>query len=304
MSLVKEWRTLDLVTDIILFSLANLTVPPTPSGFTGGVYVQTSKPLNPVAVYVVAIECMYQWAQDPWDSETDGGTAYEDGYNVIIVANTDFPVGPLQLKVSHVVLGLYEGLMEMLQQKKSCEVSVTLSLYQRQVGILSMKANNPSIGSNSSSEAGFVDIDAILPASRVNNSSNVLQGEYTDPTDAKLKMIYSYHGSRIPSKDIFTAALNGLVNAAVFDPTSPCQLLKAISESASCVIYIGTIAGQSMTYAQATKALKWMSSTIPIHERNFGEMNVQLMYDGQKIAEGYILKGIIPNSGSEGVATS
>ncbi len=239
---------------------------------------------------------MYGWAQNPWDSETDGGTAFKDGYNVIIVMEPHQPVGaPLQLKVSHVVLGLYEGIITMLQQNRFCDLSVTLSVFQRAVGTLGMKAKNLRIGSNASSMAGGVDLDAAFLTLGTTSNSNVLEGEYTDPTDAKLKLIYSFHGTRIPSKDILTAALGGLADAAVFDSQSPCGRIKAVSESFGCIIYIGIVMGQSMTYAQATKALKWMSSTIPVREKNFGEMNVQLEYDGQKIAEGYISKGIAAN---------
>lgn len=286
-------------------SPSNLTVPPTPPGFTAAVYLGTSKPLNPLAVHVVAIGSMYVFAQEPWDFEVDGATAFEPGYNVIIVSNNQQPAGaPLRLKTSHVILGLYEGLMTMLGHNRFCELSVTLSIHQRQVGELSMRAEHVPIEAAADSTIIGTSLDAISPVITATDDSNALQRQYTDPSDPKFKMIYQFHGSRIPSKNIFTAALNGLANAAVFDPKSPCDRLKAVSENSGCLIQISKLDGQSMDYAQATKALKWMTSTIPILEKTFGEMNAQLVYDGQRIADGYILKATTPNDSIKNVVVS
>lgn len=281
----------------IVSSPFNLTKPPTPPGFTSGVYLDTSKSLNPLAVLVVAIECMYNWVQDQWDSVTDGGNAYEDIYDVIIVAdNSPQETTALQLKVSHIVLGLYEGLMDMLRANAYCELSVTLFLHQRPVGDLSMKVNNLQLGFNESAMVNGDEYYAALQGASSTNSSNILQGEYVDPTDPKLKISYTFHGRRISSKDIFTAALDGLANAAVFDAISHCKVLAGVTESTGCAIFVGAFQDQIMTYAQATKALKWMSSVIPVKEKNFGEMNVALLYDGQQIAGGYILKRTTPSN--------
>lgn len=268
-------------------SSSTLTAPVPPSGFDVDIQYDTSKKFKPLAVYMAAIDCMYQFAQKNWDERLDGSfTIWVPGYDVEIDIESSQGIHGIHLLNSHVILGLYETIIHVSTQSKFCEVISTLSLHGRQIGTLIIQER-----SLRTLKMGETNSTSSLLEERSPKSSSPTypSGDINDVDDARLSISYTYSGVRINSKDIFLAVLDALATTAQFSPGTPFRSLTANSVSGKCVISILEVDGPSqINYSHITMALRVIIVDIMVYLAKFGEMTFQLKWEAVQTAEGSI----------------
>ena len=247
----------------------------------------TSQKFNPLAVYLSAIECIYYFTFKEWNERLPQGfTIWVDGYNVEIdVHNSQGPHG-LHLSTIQIVLGLYDTILDLSANSRFCEVVTTISLYGRQVGILSIQEKNQwTLKEGEIHSTG----PTLVKGPSNTNTLSYPSGHVTDVEDPRFSISYTYSGIRINSKDVFIAVLDALAMAAQFSPAVPFGSLTGKSASGSCVISIvETDSPFQVNFSYVTKALRTVVVEIMVRLRKFGELRFQLQWQGGKMAEGSI----------------
>lgn len=242
-------------------------------------------------MYLSAIDFMYQFAQRGWDTTLkDGFVVWAYGYDVEIdIESSQGRYGPLELKTSHMVLGLYQTILQISTESKFCEVYATLSLHQRQIGTLKIqKKISQSIKANYSMNTmhnrlwGSEERPKII-------SATYPSGELIDSDDPRFVITYTYTGIRINSRDIFTAIIDALADSAQFSSITIFETLNARSASATCAISLSSTESPSqITYGFVTKTLRALIWGVMVSLAKFGEMTFELKWKDVNMAQGSI----------------
>lgn len=238
---------------------------------------------------------MYEFAKTGWDDPLARNMRiWAYGYDVEIdIENWQGPGGPLPLRTNHVVLALYEVVVAMSTSVRFFEVAATISIQRRRVGVLKMERLRPINIAHDQPE-GINESKPETTKSIVNAPS----GTVIDQDDPRFTISYAYSGARINSKDVFIAILEALAITAEYTDTLPFHSLATTSASRKCMItFSDARSGSKLHYSFITQALRILTWDVIIALKLFGEMTLQLLWDGQKIAEGNI-KPLSPSSDS------
>lgn len=230
---------------------------------------------------------MYAFAQKEWNERLDEGfTLWVEGYNVEIdVENNQGPRG-LQLSTNHIILGLYDTVLDVSANSRFCDVYTTISLYGRQIGIIVIQERGPRTPKEGETNSTGPILMKGPPRS---DAVAYPSGHITDTDDHRFSISYTYSGARINSKDIFIAVLDALAISAQFSPNTPFGSLTAKSASGNCVINMVEIDNPfQVNFSFVTKALRILIVDIMVRLRNFGELTLQLEWQAVKMAEGSI----------------
>lgn len=216
------------------------------------------------------------------------------GYTVeVYVETTQGPDGPLPLRTSHAVLGLYRAISAMSANTKFVETMATMSLQRREIGTLRVRRlEKPASDSNS-----LDTLDSNVP----NNANNVAtgpSGTVIDPDNPGFLISYAYSGTRINSKDIFLAFLDALALTAQHNVTSSFGSFTATSQSRKCQITISEVPGEyQVSYDYVIQGLRILIWDVFVRLRMFEEMALQFDWKGKKIAEGKV-QAVSPSGAS------
>ena len=269
-------------------SVSTLAAPAPPSGFEIDIHYDTSSLLNPLGIYLCAIDFMYQFAQTGWNKRLSGGfTVWLDRYDVEIdIESVHQQHGSVQLQTCHIVLGLYETIREVSAQSRFCEVLTALSLHRRQIGSLAIQRKTPqktkTVGVNATSSSTVMDFSS-------NDVPTYPSGSIIDLDDRRFNISYMFTGIRINSKDIFLAVLDALATAARFPANTLFQSLNAASPSGACVISLTVDSSQStLSYSFITKTLRGIVIHVMVVLRKFEEITFQLNWQANKMVEGSV----------------
>ena len=244
---------------------------------------------------------MYGFAQHEWGDEVLGQTTiFRPGSTVeIIVRSTQPALDFDQLEISHVVVGLYRGVLQMVNRAGWFEGVIIMTLAGRQVGTMTiqkMHAGN-SLDSNLSLDASAEK----AATARSLKGRAIVQGSYTDAQDRRFQLKWEYGDSPfglMDQKTIFTAVLGGLADAAVHSPQDSILQINAVGASAGegpsayrCVFRIGISIGQPpMMYALVTRTLRDIAGYLMVEQDRFGDLNTDILYDGRKVAHALVSK--------------
>lgn len=230
---------------------------------------------------------MYNLAQKGWSSRIEGGlSVWATGFSVEVdIESSQGLQGPLPLLVSHVVIALYDTVVELSKNKLFCKVTATLSLQQRQLGVLKIQklAGMPSLitTNNGTTNLTIGDLSTTMAAGP--------SGKAIDADDSRFSIVYAYDGTRIGSQDIFIAILDGLATAAQYDDFAPFTTLKVISASKNCEIYVWLDGPyDDMSYSFVTKGLRMLTWDVILRLKRFGGMTFEMQWEGEGISKGYI----------------
>ena len=231
---------------------------------------------------------MYLFAQREWNKRLSGGlTTWVEDFSVEIdVESMRGQRASAGVQTSHIVVGLYQTIVEVSVQSLFCEVLTTISLQRREIGSIAIqkrisgtKENDGITATSSLMVNGFSSSNAVTYPS----------GQVTDTDDHSFTIPYTFNGIRINSKDIFIAVLDALATAAQFPANTPFRSLNAISASGDCVIRIAVDSSQSeLSYSHVTKALRAMITDVMIVLRKFEEVTFQLSLQAVKMVKGSI----------------
>ena len=271
----------------VSLSVSTLTAPEPPLGFEVDIRYGTREPLNPLGVYLSAIDCMYQFAQEGWYKGFTGGLiVWAEGYDVqVVVQALREPHDRLALETIHIVFGLYETLVAVATQSRFCELVTTLLLHQRRLGYLHIQKRTPQKLESGTDGTNLTVVKVFPPSNDVTYPS----GQFIDPDDPKFSIHYTFSGTRINSKGIFLAVLGALAASAQYSPDRSFVSLRATSPGGDCAINIHeTDDPFEMNYSFITKALRIMITDIIVPLRKFEEITFQLKWEAFTIGESYI----------------
>lgn len=271
----------------VSLSVSTLTAPEPPLGFEINIRYDTGEPLNPLGVYLSAIDCMYQFAQEGWYKGFAGGLiVWAEGYDVeIVIQALREPHDRLALETVHIVFGLYETLVEVATQSSFCELLTTLLLHRRRLGYLHIQKRTPQ-KLKSGTDATNLTVVKPFPQS---NDVTYPSGQFIDPDEPEFSLHYTFSGTRINSKDIFLAVLGALAASAQFSPDRPFVSLRATSPAGDCAINVRETGGPfELNYSFLTKALRMIITNIIVPLRKFEEITLQLKWEGLTEAEAEI----------------
>lgn len=267
-------------------SLSTLSAPAPPPGFEVDIHYDTSNILNPLGVYLCAIDFMYDFARKGWNKRLSGGfTVWQEDYNAEIDIES-LHQSSVQLQTCHIVLGLYETIKEVSAQSRFCEVLTTLSMHRRQIGSLAIQKKTRQTTNTVRANA-----TNSLMAKGVSSSNDPTypSGLITDVDDPPFTVTYTFNGIRTNSRDVFLAVLDALATAARLPSDTLFQSLNAISPSRACVISVAVDSSQSrLSYSYITKALRAVVTNVMVVLRKFEEVTFQLNWRGDKMVEGSI----------------
>lgn len=282
--------------------LINVTSPTPPAGYQVLLRFDESLPLNPLGVYINAIELMYKLAQEEWNDYI-----HEDlymsvtTYNIWIIAAS---TPQHELQISLLVIGLQDSIIAMARLSGFFRLTVNLSLNGLVIGHLDFgRIETPpyNVTSTGYTKEVLLSINKIQSNGSLSNS-----GQIVDPYDSKFVVSYTFYGKAINSKEVFTAVLDGLAISAQYKSEEHCSLLEAVSVSGTSAISVSQIPSfpTRLHYSDVTKALLILTTGVIVTRRRFGEVEFEISYDGIQIAEGYILKLALSNNSVGGIAAS
>ena len=216
-----------------------------------------------------------------------GFTTWESTFSVEIdIEATRMQRTAVGLLTSHVVVGLYQTIVEVSDQSRFCEVLTTISLYGRQIGSLAIQKRI----SGTKTHVGRITTSSLMVKGfSSSNAPTYPSGEIIDVDDHSFTTSYTFSGIRINSKDIFIAVLDALATAAQFPANTPFRSLNAVSPSGNCVISISVESSQSeLSYSFVTKALRSLITSAMVVLRKFEEVTFQLNWRAERMVEGSI----------------
>lgn len=245
------------------------------------IHYDESKRLSLLGIYLTAIDCMYDFAQEEWhEPQTLILTFRSVGFDVQI--EIEPAQTALQLRVNHVILGIYDTILDVAAKSRFCETLSTISLHGRHVGTLRIENKTPTIMGSGSNATNITIADAFPRG----NAVTYPKGQFDDPDDPEFSIEYIFYGGRIYSKDIFLAVLDALATAAQFTDSAPFNSLGGVSPSGDCVInIIGVDGPYQINYSFVTKALKILIMGIMVPLTKFEEIALRLKWKGALLAE-------------------
>ena len=163
---------------------------------------------------------MYQYAQIPWHQEilSDNQVSRRGSDVTIVVTNTQGSLALHQLETSHVIVGLYRGILEMINRPEWFEGVIFLSVMGTAVGSISIFG----VGTQGAALNSILTNDtANVATARSLGAQKTVRGQYTDAEDSEILFDWSYESApfgMLEPRAIFTAVLGGLADAAFYDP--------------------------------------------------------------------------------------
>ena len=210
-----------------------------------------------------------------------------------------------RLLFSQAILALNEVAVEMIHGDNFFNTDATISLRGVLTGRISIKFRPP-----------FSVEDGRDDGTKAGNGTNVLtanSGTLRDPAYPGYKINWQYQNTRINSKDIFLAVLDGMATAAQPIERARCPHLEVVSPvsrlgqaiiSLNDVYVSGDVA--FLTYKDVIITLYLMFRDAIIGLTKFGKMSFQVYLQGSKRGEGQIeiLPPVRASQSSEDATTS
>lgn len=261
--------------------------PPIPRipGFKMSFQFDHKLPLRPIEVYQTVIQMIYDFAQRSWTEPVYAAESKQFlNYDVLILfLNSQPPPAPTQLQVMHCVAALYCAITVMTDDVLFCQLRCHLSIHADEVGALSIQpwddgvtAHTNTSSTNKTSEVAELSNSASVSILDANI------GQVTDPDNPSFVINYHFLGKSINSKDVSMAVLEAMTAAAPFPKHDTCQELLVVSPDGGCAIIIESVSSHhQFTYLWATRALKLMYQQIVVPQKRFGDLYLELRYNGQ-----------------------
>ena len=255
-------------------------------------------------MYLVAVEAMYKFAQLPWDKEILTQTRITQTYSdvAIIVKNARLAGVMYQLENSHVVSGLYQGILIMIERFWWYEAIIGLKVHGTIVGYISILGPQQGTALNSTAAIPSADI----AVTRSLEARRQVGGQCLDPEDRSFLLHWTHEtetSSEMAQETIYTAVLSGLADAALHDPSTLTNQVNAMSavvgqspSDYSCNFHMSVDPGDGypgpLTYYLVTKTFRDVAVYIIRLADWYGEYDIDLYYQGKRLAYVEVAKRI------------
>ncbi len=259
-----------------------------PANFNIGLCQNETIQLNPVDLYLNAIVAMYGLAtlyrwNEMWPRPTS--TFSLVGHALWIRVERD----RLELKTLHVVFTLYYTVTTMVDRSQFCEYAADMYQGDRKIGSLDIEQIPATTTLNTSIEA----FDSI-------STTNIMTSDSTSHSFGRGRIIvlpdititYQYVGDRINSKDLYTAVLSGIGDAAKAGMDTVCTEIQAFSQSANLVFWIFNVdqSIQPLRYKAVTDIFRSITVDMTVEQRRFAEIEFFAKNGTDVIGTGFIRK--------------
>ncbi|KAG6991340.1 hypothetical protein G7Y79_00053g088230 [Physcia stellaris] len=270
-------------------------MPPIPPGFSTKIEFG-SKPLNPVGVYINAIEAVREWSRNAWNSRFTGTTGLIDsklGIAIRCVEIVQPKKGP-SMQMGDVLLGLQSGVVAMAERNHFRELVVFLQYHGVVRGVVEFTQRLRSefaldSPSNSSTFGGGGQ----------DNSSSLTQdsGQVYDPNYKYhwLSIDWRFDGRTVPASEIFTTILDAMISTASEKPDAERSYIYGVSSSGNTGFNIHELTytapgGRKLTNNLICESLYLIARFIFMKERKFLETDFTVSIFRKTIAEGFFMK--------------
>ena len=275
--------------------------------------------MPPGAVYIVAIQMMWELAVQDWKSPIRGmAIAVREPYDVLIVfVNPRVATDPVQLQVAHSVVALYEAVLVMTDRVCFCLLRSRLKILHRgswiDLGGLSITpAEQPGKRNNDTTPLGHATrtvssrvTDGLAENDGSISTNPISTGQITDPENNRFKVSYTYLGRKISSKDVSLAVLGALATIAQYNFGSPCDQFEILSDRDQVVTIAEAYdegAFRQLTHRDVARALKLMYDDIQVATKTYGDIYLELLWEEKKFGEIRMLKAGLSQNGTHAVA--
>lgn len=238
---------------------------------------------------------MYDLAQRPYLSTVQAVDSKQyANYNVLFFfINTQPSAATDQLQVRHCVYTLYRAIQVMTDGVLFCQNRAFLTLRQMHIGGLSIMPIPPvATGANkTTTDSAEEDGDMVSNKASDTSVSGWGRGQVKDHDNPQLTIDYQFLGKSINSKEISLAVFEALTAAAPFPTHSEFNEISVVSPGGGCAILIEEVPSQNhFKYRWATRTLKIMYQTIMVPQKRFGDVKLDIRYNGELFGELRLLK--------------
>lgn len=259
--------------------------------------------MNPVDVYVNAIEAMYSVANYyEWNAtwpERITTFSLPARSNVWVRVERDLR----RLQPIYVVLGIYYVVCSMATNRAFYEYGADLYQVRRLIGGVMIEPSLETTPLNTSIDAvHYADTTNITAVDSASQSPSLGRTFFFKD----LTVTFEYTGGRINSEDLFFAVLGGLADAAQAGMDTVCTQVYAVSRSRNLVFWIdgNEQAEEPLTYGSATDILKGISDDMTLNQRRFAVIEFIVRNGTDELATGYVGPVPLQGNGTASEATS
>lgn len=259
-------------------------------------------PLRPLEVYQTAIQLMYELALKPWDEPIFTQIAEQvRDYNLLMMFfNPGVPRAPL-LRVLHCVAALRRAVLLMSDGVLFNQLRCRILIWSQQIGALTIAPLDDIKFARTSLNLTDVTDDTATNISALNLNAD--SGQTIDPYDHQFVINFRFYGKPIKSKEVSLGILEALATAAPFSKNAECKELEALSPGGECAIIIESVTNDvKFTYGWAARALKLLYDQIIVPRKRFGDVYLELKYQGQKFGELRMLRIVDALNGTDAIA--
>ncbi|KAL8829502.1 MAG: hypothetical protein Q9191_001974 [Dirinaria sp. TL-2023a] len=289
----------------------NYTTLPNPPGFDALIEFHTGL-INPLGVYINAIDAISSWCKTDWDSEFIGTAAVIDPRLGVSIKYTD-RVGPESerppIKLSYILLGLYQGVIRMSDKNQFREMTIWLRFENKIGGVIRIAhpfkphttLEGPSNSSNLALTNGYNNVNS------TEDSGEVLD---PDPEFHGLSIDWKFDGRTIHAIEVFTTILDAMVSTATERADAERSYVYGISFSGNTALNVHELSGapshlRKVTNSLIRESLLLIAKYVFHQQRRFIELDFTIKDLTRGIAEGFFLKiSSVQANGTRGTATA
>ncbi|KAL8790673.1 MAG: hypothetical protein Q9213_000521 [Squamulea squamosa] len=290
-----------------LSTLSNYSAPARPAGFSTQISYTTTL-INRFSAYMAAIKAVAKWSDFAWDSLIeDTKIVRSEVFGLRISCWAILPPGSrAPLKLSHVLLGLNDGILHMAEHLERHEFAVGLYLNGQPIGFVTVRKDGAAAVAGQRSDVPQLSDSNFWTFGQLRNNTmfNARSGRVPDPTQPKLALIYQYQGgSQFLATEVLTTILDAMVNMASENSVMQHQQIYGYSHSK---LYELSIESRQPLWTKwsvekGLLLLAWLYNK----QRRWEAMDFSLTWQGKEFAAGYLWERIeLRRSGAIGVATS
>ena len=279
-----------------------MILPTPPPDFNIQFYRNEGIQLNPVEVYLNAIDAMYEIAHhfrwnEMWPRPSSIFELADRGVRIIVTREGQ------ELRTLHVALGLYFTVITMIASSPFYQYGADMYRRDRLIGRLSIEQIPTTTPLSTSIEA----IDYINTSNTTTrNSTSHSSGLGRTIIWHNMNIYYEFAGARINSKDLYTAVLSGLADAAKAGMDTVCTELQAYSQADNLVFWVDghESASHPFTYKEVTDLFRAVVAEMTLEQRRFGEINFIVTDGNDGLASGFIHKLALQGNVTAGVVVA
>ena len=275
-----------------------ISAPPPPFGFRTEIHYNSDHHLiNPISLYVCAIQALVTWSEAPWDSIIPNALVLlipelNVGMNVVTTA----PIGAVsELRLSFVLLGLVQTVRKMTEENRFEAVEVDLYKGDVGTGVLSVYPPRRE-GSRSGSSRRDLSAPNVVNSSLSTHGHGYsghghgYSGHFVHPQFPWLILDWTFDGRRIRASEIFTTIIDAIICTADEPASAERSYIHGVSQLGDTAMNLHGVNGFPLSNQGIRKILLMVAKEAFVRERRFEEMDFTFSERGRVSAEGFFIK--------------